>query len=199
MNRLLLILSILGLSACASESGLPQQEVLGRTVLIAPGTLLTLPQEPLFGRTLEVTQMVAAHYGEHTFPFEAHISLAPNHFLMVGLDMMGRKAMSIEWNAGQITYDHASWVPAQIRPENILADLVLLYAPAPVTRASLPPGCKLSDGRRVRTVICSKKRVWRAVYQPKIHNDPWSGSLSYRNLAYGYNFEVQSAESESAQ
>jgi predicted exporter len=164
-------------------------------VQIAPDLTLSMPTPADLGRSVEVAQLVTAHYGNKTFAFEAHISATPEHFLLVGLDLMGRKLMTIDWTKDKIFYETASWVPSQLRSENVLADIVLLYWPDTVVQKSLAmSGGKLIVKSGVRTVTSKGKNVWQANYQSKSKNDPWSGQLNYRNLAWGYNFNVQSAE-----
>ena len=164
-------------------------------VQIAPDVSLTMPSPSDLDRTVEATQLVTAHYGNQTFAFEAHINATPERFLLVGLDLMGRKLMTIDWTKDKISYETASWVPAQLHPENILADIVLLYWPdRAVNNALAKSSGKLISNADHRTIMSGNKAIWQADYASKPKNDPWSGELHYRNLAWGYDFTVQSTE-----
>jgi hypothetical protein len=183
------------LCSCDTPSIEGAQQNKPGTVQIAPDLSLSMPTPADLGRSVEVTQLVTAHYGDNTFAFEAHISATPEHFLLVGLDLMGRKLMTIDWTKDKIFYETASWVPSQLHPENVLADIVLLYWPDAVVRKSLAmSGGKLVIRSGVRTVLSRGKKVWQATYQSISKNDPWSGQLNYSNLSWGYNFTVQSTE-----
>jgi len=187
-----LIFIVCGCSTPNVEESLQKQLT---SVLIAPNLTFTMPTPADLGRSVEVTQLVTAHYGDQTFAFEAHIGATPQHFLLVGLDLLGRKLMTIDWTKDQISYETAPWVPSQLQPENILADIVLLYWPEAIVQKSLvKSGGKLITKSGVREILFDGKKVWQANYQTKIKGDTWSGQLNYRNLEWGYNFNVQSME-----
>jgi len=192
MKSIITIAIVLFLAGCAD---LPKDNVVPSSVKIAPDLVLAMPQVADLGRPVEVSQLVTVHYGQQSFAFEVHIQATPEHFLFVGLDLMGRKMITIDWTKDKINYEKASWVPSELRPENILADIVLLYWPAAIVRQGLATsGGKLLAGKNSRTVMLRDKKIWRADYRPTVKNDLWSGKLHYRNLARGYEFDVQSAE-----
>ncbi len=173
----------------------PQNVAASNAVQIAPGVSLSMPSPADLGRSVEATQLVTAHYGDQTFAFEAHINATPERFLLVGLDLMGRTLMTIDWTRHKISYETAPWVPAQLRPENILADIVLLYWPDSAVKNALAKSSgKLVTASGVRTIMSGDKQIWQANYASKPKDDPWSGQLHYRNLAWGYDFTVQSTE-----
>ncbi len=185
------------LCACAGQPNneTPPDDAVSNLVQIAPDLTLTMPDPADLGRSVEVTQLVTAHYDRQNFTFEGHINATPERFLLVGLDLMGRKIITIDWTKDKITYEKASWVPPQLRPENILADMVLLYWPAASVRHALAASFgKLVTDSNSRTIMINNKKVWHADYQPAFKGDPWSGRLHYRNLAWNYEFDVQSVE-----
>ncbi|HLN26006.1 MAG TPA: DUF3261 domain-containing protein [Patescibacteria group bacterium] len=181
---------MLALAGCAqTPAALPPG-----TVRIAPDLTLVLPHPGELGQTLEVTQLVTAHYGERTFVFEGHLSATPDRILLVSLDAMGRKAITVTWTDAGLDTEVAPWLPDGIRPENMLADIVLLYWPeASVRHALAASHGTLDASKQSRSVGVGGKEVIHADYQPGAGGDPWSGSLRYRNLPWGYELEVQSA------
>ncbi len=180
--------ALLMLSACADR---PVAPAAGQ-VRIAPELVMALPSPAELGRSLEATQLVTAHYGDRTFVFEGHLSATPERFLLVCLDAMGRKALTISWSASGIAAEAAPWIPAELRPDNMLADMVLLYWPeASVRRLLAPAAGTLVSGPRSRSVRVDGKEIVHADYATA---DPWTGSLSYRNLPLGYALEIQSVE-----
>jgi predicted exporter len=164
-------------------------------VHISPDVALIMPRPADLGRSVEATQLVTAHYGDQNFAFEAHISATPDAFLLVGLDLVGRKIMTIHWTQEGIEFDKALWVPSQLRPENVLSDLVLLYWPDHIVRRAIKgSSVKLIVEPHRRTIMSGPKKVWQADYILNSEHDLWSGKLHYRNLAWGYEFNVQSQE-----
>ncbi|PKU24599.1 DUF3261 domain-containing protein [Telmatospirillum siberiense] len=177
------------LAACASEPA-PVAPV-----KVAPDLSLTLPRLNDLGRRVEASQMLIAHYGEQSYPFEGRLSATPERFLMVGLDPMGRELLRITWTPGGVEYSAAPWVPNSMRPENILVDIVLLYWPEDVVRAMLVrAGATLESGPRSRSILAGGREVMRADYQPVSGDSPWTGRLHYSNLAWGYSLDIQTVE-----
>ena len=178
MRRVFALISCLCLAACASPQPATDQ------VVIAPGITLHLPQPADLGRQVDAVQLVTARYGNESFVFEARLSVERNRLRLVGSDAMGRRAMNVTWADGRMDVERAGWLPETLRPENILADIVLLYWPEDVVRNSLS-GADLHEtptGRNVGNVITVS---WQG--------DPWSGIARLRNNAWDYDLEIRSA------
>lgn len=152
-------------------------------VAIARDVALVLPSPADLGRPVEAMQMVTARRGDETHVFEARLSVDGQRLLLVGTDSLGRRAMTIEWRAGHVAVDKAPWVPDALRPENILADIVLLYWPEPVLARSLRGAAVRGDaaGRAIGDAI---RISWGA--------DPWNGQSHLANDSFGYELDVQS-------
>lgn len=184
-------LLLLALAACSRGSA----DMAPAPVRIAPDLMVTLPSPDDLDRTVEASQLLTASYGEQSFVFEARLSANRERFLMVGLDPMGRELLRVNWTRTGLDYTVAPWVPAGLRPEHMLADIVLLYWPEDAVRRALAPsGGTLVSGARSRLVTIGEKEVMRADYQPASGDDPWTGRLHYRNLAWGYELDIQSSE-----
>lgn len=190
IRRLGLVILLL-LGACATHSERPATE----SVQIAPNLTLAMPRPGDLGRSFEVVQLVTARYGDQTYVFEGHLSATPERFLMIGLDTTGRRALTITWTDAGITYEAAPWVPAQLHPENILADMVLLYFPdAVIGRALAASGGTVATTPTRRSIVADGKEIVIADYQPTVPGEPWSGRQHYRNLAWSYDLDIQTAE-----
>ncbi len=184
-------LLMLALAACSSGPA----EMTAAPIRIAPDLAVTLPWPDELGRNVEATQLLTASYGAQSFVFEVRLSANSERFLMVGLDPMGRELLRVTWTRKSLDYEVAPWVPGGLRPENMLADIVLLYWPEEsVRRALAPSGGVLVSGPHSRLVTIGGKEVMRADYQPAAGDDPWSGRLHYRNFAWGYELDIQSSE-----
>jgi len=160
----------------------------------APGRVLALPRPADLGRTVEAVQMLSARYDSQTFVFEGRLSITPERFVLVGVDGMGRRAMTVTWDGRSLTIESAPWLPATIPPASMLADIVLLYWPeAAVHKALAPAGCTLLATAKSRKVRCGNDIVLIAKYDwPS--GAKWDGTLQYSNLAWGYEIEAQSKE-----
>lgn len=186
------VLLAVAASSCTQRS----IEQPGRSVSISPDLTLVLPRPGDLGQSVEVTQLVTARYDAQSYTFEGHISATPQRFLMVGLDSLGRRSMTITWSDEAITYEASPWLPPQLRPENVLADMVMLYWPAASVRQSLATsGGILTTAPGRRTITLNDKPVIQIEYEPATDGSPWSGRLRYRNLAFNYDLEVLSVRS----
>lgn len=106
----------------------------------APGRVLHLPAPADLGRNVEWLQKITIHHGDDTFAFEGRISVTPERFHLVGLDGLGRRAMEVTWERnGTVVATRADWLPPQVKPGSMLADIVLLYWPRDVLRQSGSP------------------------------------------------------------
>lgn len=180
----------MALEGCASDDQRQEERP-----MIAPGYVLTLPAPGDLGRSVEAAQLITVRRGSETDAFEGHISVTPERLLLVGVDGMGRRAMTLTWEkSGKVTTETASWLPHPIPPGPMLADLVVLYWPeATVRRALADSGATLMVQDGGRSVIADGVEVFHAGYQRSAAS-PWTGTLRYRNDAWGYEIEVQSVE-----
>jgi len=93
-----------------------------------------------------------------------------------------------------MTVETAPWLPAAARPSNMLADVVVLFFPIAAVRQALQAaGCELAITKRTRVVRCGEAEIIQAEYDEQ-SSALWNGKLRYRNLAWGYEAEVRSAE-----
>ncbi len=167
--------------ACASPPRGAQR------VAVAPGVTMELPAPAALGRSVEAVQLVTARRDGEIFAFEARLSATPERLLLVGTDAMGRRLMRVVWQDGGLSVERADWLPEAVRPENVLADVMLLYWPEEALRPGLS-GAAL-DGGSGRHLRRDGEEVVVIAYD----GDPWQGGAVLRNLAWGYEIEVRSA------
>lgn len=192
LRRAVLLIGVFAfLQACAG--GPPASD--GDQAFIAPGHVLALPAPADFGRRADVAQLVAVKWQDQNFSFEARIAIDPQQVVIVGLDGMGRRAMTITWNDAGVVQESASWLPKALRPGPVLADIVVLYWPEDVVRRALAAaGATLNADATHRTVLIDGKPVLEAEYQ-FTPGAAWPRKVRYRNLAWGYSMEIESIES----
>jgi hypothetical protein len=161
--------------------------------LIAPGQRLTLPRPADLGRKILARQLITASGYGQTFVLEVNLNATPERVMLVGLDSMGRRAMTITWNDRAVTTQTAPWVPEALRPGSMLADIVVIYWPEDAVRQALPPGGEVIQEADGRTIRINGNDVLHVDYgwAPGAR---WNGTLHYTNFAWGYQIEVQSSE-----
>ena len=186
-RALISLLVALLLASCAAGSTPSRTKV-----RIAPDLDLVLPRPGDLGRSLDATQLVQAHYGDQAMVFEGHVSVTPERLLLVVVDPLGRRALSVTWTDAGVTYDAAPWLPATVRPENMLADIVVLYWPEAIVRRSLVGGSLVATPG-ARSVLVEGHEVIHADYQPATLGETWAGRAHYGNLPWGYDLDIQSA------
>lgn len=164
-------------------------------VAMAPGLALQLPAPDSLGRSVEVVQNVVARYGSQTLAFEGRISATPDGFVMVCSDALGRRAVSVNWTKTGVVYDVADWVPASLRPQNMLADLIVMYWPQDVVSAAMP-GATVTTSATGRTVVQDGKVLMQVTYAPAHSGDIWSGQTRYHNNLWNYSLTIDQAALE---
>jgi hypothetical protein len=183
----------LGLAGCAplrtAPPGLPPAQV-----TVAPGIAFALPPPAALGRAVEAQQLITARYRNETFVFETRISVTPARLLVVGTDMLGRRAMTIEWTGADLTADAAPWVPAELRARNVVADIMLLHWPERAVRAGLASDVAVRDVAPGHSVIGVGGQDMIRIDRQDGAPGSWSGRWTYRNRGWGYELDIQSVE-----
>jgi predicted secreted protein len=161
--------------------------------MVGPGQRLNLPRPAELGRSVMATQLITAHAYGQTFVMEMNISVTPKRVMMVGVDPMGRRAMTLTWNEQEVSAEMAPWVPDTLRPGSILADIILIYWPEAAVRKALPAGGEVFQEARNRTIRVNHKDILRVEYSWTA-GAQWNGTLHYNNFIWGYEIDVQSSE-----
>lgn len=162
--------------------------------LIAPARRIVMPQPAELGRTVEARQLVTVKHNGTTVVFESRISITPTRMTFVGMDTLGRRAMSVEWDGKKMDVELASWVPPTLRPGSMMADLAMIYWPEASAKAAFAStGGDITVAGRQRIFRIDGKEILRAQYD-WVDGAAWNGKLHYANLAWGYEVDVQSVE-----
>jgi hypothetical protein len=175
-------LVILALVGCTTPTG-------RAPVPVAPGIALSLPVPGELGRSVELVQLVTARRGGESFVFEGRLSAQPGSLVVISSDMMGRRAMTIRWNGVAIEAERADWMPASLRPENVLADIMLIYWPAQSLARALGPEVRIEESPGTRRISRDGKELIAIRYD----GPPLAGTATLTNLAWSYEIEVRSS------
>jgi hypothetical protein len=181
-RRTFLLTSLAGCTASLPPAG---------TVAIAPDVALRLPNARELGRSIEAAQIVRANYRERDIVFEGQLSVTPGRLLLACIDPLGR-AMTVRWERGRLSAQVPAWFPASLRPENMLADIMLIYWPEASLRQGLAgSNATVQDGPHRRTVLNGQQPIIQIDYNS---DDPWNGTAHYSSALWGYGLDVQSVE-----
>jgi hypothetical protein len=184
-----LVCAGLGLAGCVPNDSLPPGQV-----RVAQGVVFALPPPAALGRSVEAQQVVVAHYRNETFAFQTSIRVTPTRLLVVGTDMLGRRAMTIEWTGDDLKADASPWVPAELRAANIVADIMLMHWPADTVRAGLGPDAIMRVAAPGHRVVAMAGHDLIDIDLTAGDPGSWAGRWTYRNLAWGYELDIQSVE-----
>ena len=155
-RRTLFLASLAGCTASEPPSG---------SVAIAPGVTLRLPNANELGRSVEAAQMVRANYRQQDIVFEGQLSVTPGRLLLACIDPLGRPAMTLRWEQGRLSAQTAEWFPASLRPENMLADIMLIYWPQASLRSGLgASNATVQDGPHRRMVLSGPQPIIQIDY-----------------------------------
>ncbi|MGH7839723.1 MAG: DUF3261 domain-containing protein [Candidatus Binataceae bacterium] len=186
--RLLLIVLAASLPACASHNAASRT-----SVTIAPGLEFAIPSGRELGYPVEATQLITAHYHDQVQVFQAYVSVSPEQISLIALDPLGGRALTVTATDDAIRTETAAIVPAALRPGNILADLVIVYWPAPAVRRALDAtSASLDDDQSGRSISFDGREVVHVSYEGP-HQSVWTKRAHLRNIAYGYELDLQSA------
>ena len=189
MNRRLLLgvilLSWTGCTGSPEDIGGPALDSNAFFAAIRPADL---------GRSIEAIQLVGVRRGEDALFFEIRISVTRERLVLVALDSLGQRLMTIRWSADGVATEKSSNLPSVVTPERLLLDLVaILWPQEAVERALARAGASLLVQGRTRTISIRGRDVLRAQLGWE-QGAAWVGDLSYLNVSRGYTVDVRSRE-----
>jgi hypothetical protein len=160
--------------------------------IVAPQVNFVLPPPATLGQTVSVAQTIVSRFRGQSFAIDAQVQITPDSLDFVAMDGFGRRALTIAWRGGDPVYQPASWLPPMLRPANILADFVICYWPdAAVAEAIKGSGATLVTINGKRKIMRGTRELIVVEYGP---GNGWNRAAKLRNIAFGYEIDVQSAE-----
>lgn len=186
--RLLLILVMISPAACATR-----YEASPGSTRIAPGLELSIPTGRELGYSIEATQLITAHFGDRVQVFHAYVSVSPEKITLIALDPFGNRSLTVTATDDAIHMEAAPIVPSELRAENILADLTIVYWPALTVRRRLKgTSASLYDDLSERKIDVDGREILQITYETP-HEHSWAKRAHLHNIAYGYELDLQSA------
>jgi hypothetical protein len=184
--------ALLALCGCATTPPNSSVVLSDDQAVLAPRLTCTIPPPGNAGGTVNVAQSIVARFRGQTFYFDVQIQATPDNFELVALDALGRRAMSVKWHGGQMDYTRASWLPDQVRPADILADMAVVYWPTGVVAAALAAcGANLIETGSGREVKAGERALIAVTYE---RGEGWNRPAHLHNMAFGFDIDIESAE-----
>jgi hypothetical protein len=188
MNRRLLLAGVaLAWTGCtpAEDIGGPALDTTTFFTAIRPGDL---------GRSVEAIQLISVRRGQDAVFFEIRISVARERLVLVALDSLGQRLMTIRWTEAGVVSEKALTLPPVVSPERLLLDLVaILWPQHQVEQALARTGASLAVQGSTRTITMRGREMLRAQLG-WAQGAAWVGELSYLNVSRGYTVDVRSRE-----
>lgn len=160
---------------------------------IGAGLQFVIPDPSELGQLVNVAQRITARYRDRTFVFEGRLTASPEQLRLVGLDAFGQRALDIVWDGISVSFDSAPWLPDTLKPENILADIAIVYWPEEaVSRGLAESGGILRFDERKRSISMRSAEIITVTYGHPNGEEAWASSAKYRNIALGYELDLRS-------
>lgn len=178
IKRLAALATVLALSACATATKPPQARL---GLKLAPAAL---------GTSISVQQHLKVERDGRTDDLDVALQVEPEAVDVVGL-AFGQRVLTLHYDGKQLTSWRHLMLPSQVRAEDVLEDIQLTLWPAEAIAAALPPGWKVEDRGRTRTLSLSGEPIVHIVYSGEPR---WSGTVVLDNLRYHYKLTIQFAD-----
>lgn len=182
--RLLLLCGPL-ISCQPLQSGAP-------TAYIGRNLAITLPSPREFGQTIRVLQLVTARHQNENYVFESRLSISPERLDLIGIDLLGRRALSLSAGDTGIEATRAPWLPDFIRAENVVADIIIIYWPAEILQKHLRDShAELKVEKQRRAISVAGRDVIQVEYDAS-PDASLPRLVRYRNFDLGYELQLRS-------
>jgi len=185
--RVFLFALALMVAACASTT----QSKTG-VVDIAPGVTLALPDLPPFGAEANVVQLGQAVYQDRTTAFQAIISSKPEVMTLVMTLPSGPRVMSFTWSDGSLETHLESIAPKGLSAEHMLADIMVMYAPADLLKRQIQGAEFVEGAHGSRRIVQNGKDLIVVTRPADFAGSLWIGSAVLENKAFDYHLSIQS-------
>ena len=154
------------------------------------------PSVPLaaLGFPRAATQAVEVTRDGTTQAFVARLESDAARLVLAGVAPAGPRLFRLERTAAGVTAEASELVPRELRPEYVLADLELAFAPLEALRVAFQgTEWTLEETARTRTLRRGGEVV--AVVR-RAADDAWAGPVEVESLRFGYRLRVETVERE---
>jgi hypothetical protein len=169
--------AIVTFAGCATQVQLP-----ARVPLAAPAAL----------SARAATQVIHAVYGSRAMTLSTAIQLDASGLRVVGVTATGQRLFTVSWNGTDVSAQKSAFVPGDVDPERVLADVQLALWPLPAVQEAFGKA-----GLEVTEPFAGVRRMRRgAALIAEVHYagaDPWNGRLWFVNFQYDYSLTIDTS------
>lgn len=175
------LFAVAALGACQVQPARVVEPETATQPLVAPG--VAAPQS--------ARQRLRAMVGDREIVLDCVVEVAAGKVTVVGLLPAGNRVFSVRYDGARVEQERTPQVPAQLRPEQLLADLQLAFWPAESLHDAFRGGpWKLTQpDARTRRLLRDGRLVAEVHYAD---GDPWRGRLWLVNFERQYALSVDS-------
>jgi hypothetical protein len=138
------------------------------------------------------TQVIHAVYGSRSMTLSTAIQLDAASLKVVGLTATGQRLFTASWNGTDVSAQKSAFVPDNVDPERVLADMQLALWPLPAVREAFGKA-----GLEVSEPFAGVRRMRRGdTLVAEVHYagaDPWNGRLWFVNFEFDYSLTIDTA------
>jgi hypothetical protein len=192
-RNLSLALSMLLLVACATTP--PNHS--STSTDPSPAAAPSIPAPPSFAppdalSPRSASQVIHAAYGSRVATLSTVVQIDSTGLKVVGVTATGLRLFSASYDGKQVSATRSPFVPKEVSPERVLADMQLALWPlASLQSAYADSGQTVSEPHPgVRRVVRGDRLIAEVHYAS---DDPWSGRLWFVNFEFGYSLTIDTA------
>ncbi len=167
------------LAGCANTT--PPQPVQRLNLKLAPAAL---------GEAVSLQQHLTVERNGRIDELDAAIEIDEQRVEVVGL-AFGQRVLTVRYDGKELTTWRHVMLPAQVRGEDVLADMQLALWPVEAVAASLPAGWRVEEKDQLRSLYLDRELVTTIAYSAKPR---WLGTIKMNNLRYNYRLTIESAQ-----
>lgn len=137
-------------------------------------------------------QVVHGAFGDREMTMNCVLSVRDGVATVVGLTALGVRAFTLKYDGTNVQVENDLPVPPQLTPERLLADIQLVFWPAPALKSALSKqGWELTEPyEHTRRLKRGGKLIAEVHYDAA---EPWSGRSWLVNLEHGYTLGIDSS------
>lgn len=133
---------LLAAAACAPA---PPPAPPGPQAFLNRQVAVSLPNPAALGHAWHASQLLNADYGGQKGQIPVELEVQGGWLTLVGLAAVGPPLFTIRFDGREILTEHKTLGVRLLPPEQILADVMLVYWPRSAWLPHLPPGWRLED------------------------------------------------------
>jgi len=135
------------------------------------------------------SQVIHAVYGARSMTLSTAIELDAASLKVVGVTATGQRLFTASWDGTAVSAQKSAFVPDNVDPERVLADVQLALWPLPAVQAAFGKA-----GLEVTEPFAGVRRLRRGdALIAEVHYagaDPWNGRLWFVNFEFDYSLTI---------